>query len=237
MATSAHDAKPKIHESFEPVLKYLFNMCRDAETSQLGLKYQPIELFVRGWFTHVRDGCRSILVLVEQGLGKETAPLWRSVIEHHVSLKWAREDGEAIVDTLGRGMAFGFLKTDKVDGSVGFPVLTDELIQEIQQMNDAAESSGDNLLNFAQRANKVKAEMEMAQWLKYTQLSHAGFPSALVATEDLADFAPDEQAMRVCTYLLWSLDQLNNMFEPMPWEGVLRGMVPRITAAAERAWR
>ena len=116
-------------------------------------------------------------------------------------------------------------------------MLSDELVAELQAAYDQADNSADNLLNFAPRAIKVGANVERANWLKYSHYSHASFVSALLATRAMDDNAPDTKAVLCYTYLAWALSQLNHMFEPMPWPGLMVGVTPRIAAAAERVVR
>lgn len=223
------------HVDFDDLLSDLFGLYELTENLILQGKYRNLDAYVRGWYLHVHHGCESILTLSSRGLQFETAPLRRSVIEHTLTLKWVRYDGEPAIDVLGRAGVHSMQRIEQAKKNAGFDLMAVEDLEALQRVADAVDKSNDRYANFAPRAEKLGGNVEMVSFLQETMFSHPSLPGAMMFFEPTKGFDRFDQAYFCSYWLLYALVHLNEMFSPTPWPGLFKLMEPRLVQAAATA--
>lgn len=152
------------HPDFDPILEQLFDLYDKLSGTPLKGKYQGLDDFVSGWFSHVHDGVIAVLAMTSQGLGHETAPIRRSIVEHTLALKWLRMDGPDVINTFGRGTVQSLKRLDAAQDKFGVERMAAEQLQEIVDHAESVDKSNDQYINFSQRADKLGGNAERVAW-------------------------------------------------------------------------
>lgn len=133
-----------------------------------------------GWLVRVIRTGESAILLARHGLGPESAPLVRSVIEHSIRLAYAAHAGSEVIEVGLRERSRSLEKLKKAQSS-GWPLPAEQL-NDIEWMQAEANEEYKHLDSFAHLAHVVKRIPSLGQlymaWLLETQFSHPTLISA-----------------------------------------------------------
>lgn len=219
-----------------PLVQELLALFPALEIQQVRPKYRKIVDIAQGWYTHVENGCRAVLLLEDEGLALEAAPIRRSVIEHTVALKWLVHDGEKIIPTLQRSAKYGWDKLGKANTEAGWQPLDPAGMKALEDIASRADPRTDFLSQFTARADRLKLTHDKVTYLHETAYSHPSIESANLYRVDAPPRDLDQLGFCVM-YLFDALAQFDQLFDPQPWLSVLPSIGQKIkdVTAARRA--
>lgn len=171
----------------------------------------------------------AIVLLHRHGLGHDTAPNRRALIEHMAQIWWLAEDGPDAVDAMNRALQYSQQRLRDAADEAGMKY--DATIADTVKATELPPSKAETYNSFKPLMQRIGPPF-LAIWIGETQLAHPTLTAAqrfftesdeAISLLDVPSYpeglpTPQDRAPYIALVLLWSaMNSFNRLLPGEPW--------------------